>query len=258
MSAGVQREIYDRHFGSRGEPTRGQASHPMLGEFYDRVAGRALDSLPGSPDTVRLLEVGCGGGLLASALQRVAARRDITLRYTGSDVSSEAVRLAATLVPAEYDVGDAQTVGDRLPHDSFDLVIAKNLLHHLTDPAGFLAGASRLVDGPGRVVAAEASLGSPQAWLFSVLAPRRERLFFVSNRRRNHRAFADAGLRLYADEPFSWLPYELLLATRFDLPRRLLAWPPERVAALSRLDDVLARKVTSLAAYRIYVGAPPA
>lgn len=255
MSTGFQREVYDRHFSGRVAVTEQQAAHPLLRDLYDRIASRALQAAAAAGDEVRVLEVGCGEGLLAAALHRVAAREGLALRYVGSDVSAEAVALARTQAPGEYDVGDATTVAHRLGSRRFDLVVAKNLLHHLDAPVPFLRGAACLLGPSGRFVAAEAGLGSVQAWLFSLLAPRRERLFFVSTRRRNHRALAAAGLRLVADEPFGWLPYELLLATRFDLPRRLLEWPPQRVAAARRLDMALVRRMPWLASYRVYQAA---
>lgn len=256
MSTDFQRDLYDRHFSGRAGVVAQQAAHPLLRDLYDRLAARVLAALPAGCEPARVLEVGCGEGLLGAALRRVAERRGMRLRYAGSDVSSAAVALARRHAPGGYDVGDAATVADRHPPGSFDLVVAKNLLHHLDEPVRFLAGAGRLLAVGGRIVAAEAARGNPQWWLVSLLAPRRERRFFLASRRRNHRAFAAAGLRTVADEPFGWLPYELLLSTRFDLPRRLLTWPPGRVAAARRVDTRLARRLPALATYRIYEAAP--
>ena len=104
--ADYQRAFYDAHFAKRADAVRDQLAHPLFRSFNDRVAELVLAEAGGS--RVRVYEPGCGEGLVASALARVAARRGIALAYTGADLSGAALALAATSVPgADLRVGDA-------------------------------------------------------------------------------------------------------------------------------------------------------
>jgi SAM-dependent methyltransferase len=256
-SASYQRAFYDRHYAARERVLEDQLAHPLLRGFFDRLAERVLDAAPAGRDVVRVAELGCGEGLLAAALVRVAARRGVLLSYTGSDVSDAAVRVAQRVAPGRYLVGDAQLVASQLEGGSADVVICKNLLHHLPRPQTFLAEVPRVLAPGGRFVAAEAALGSPQAWIFNVLAPVRERYFFVSVRRRTRRAFERAGLRVVHVGPFSFLPYELLFVIRYGFFRRRLA--PSDPATVRRVDDAderWSRRLGALAAYTLWVAEP--
>lgn len=257
---GFQRDYYDRHFAARTQVLTDQLAHPLFRSWYDRLARRAYDAVgvgsPGGPDRVRLLEVGSGEGLLGSALHRVACERGIALDYTGTDLSQAALDQARPSVTGTLVCGDASEVVAGLPPASADLVVVKNLLHHLDDPAELLGACARVVAPGGCVVAVEACLGAPQFWVFSALAPRRERYFF-RGRRRNTAAIAAAGLVVRRAERFSWLPYELLLAVRFPIFRRLLGSADARfLDRVSALDDRLARAVPQLASYIVWETAP--
>ena len=250
-----QRTFYDAHFAKRAGAVRDQLAHPLYRSFNDRVAELVLSE--GPADRVRVYEPGCGEGLLASALTRVAQRRGIELQYTGADVSRAALDLAAASVPgADLRVGDAAEVTAGLEPGTHDVVVAKNLLHHLDDPAAFLRSASRALVPGGRVVAFEPRLGCPQFLLFNVLAARRERHYF-QGQGRNRSAFAAAGYRVLRRQRFSWLPYELAFVIRPSVFRRLLATDdPKRIARISALDERLASAVPALACYEVWVGQP--
>ena len=254
-----QRTFYDRHFGKRGEAVRDQLAHPLFRSFNDRVAALAFtlgDVGTAAERTVRVLEVGCGEGLLADAIHRTADGLGLGLEYTGADVSASALELAGTHVAGSLLVGDAVELLQGMAAASQDVIVAKNLLHHLDDPATFLREAGRVVGPDGRLVIFEPNLGCPQFLLFNVLAFRRERYYF-SGRRRNLDAIQRAGLRIVRTELFSWLPYELLFVIRFDWFRRLFSFgSPRAVAAVSRIDDRLTRWLPPLACYVVWSTAP--
>jgi SAM-dependent methyltransferase len=135
--------------------------------------------------------------------------------------------------------------------------VAKNLLHHLDDPSGFLRAAARALAPGGRVVAFEPRLGCPQFLLFNVLAARRERHFF-SGQRRNRAAFEAAGYRIVERRRFGWLPYELAFVIRPALFRRMFGTAdPAVIGAVSRVDDRLTAVLPWSACYEVWVGAPP-
>lgn len=266
-----QRTFYDRHFGKREEAVRDQLAHPLFRSFNDRVAALAFtlgevgtaaerSARPPWPERsarpVRLLEVGCGEGLLAAAIRRTADDLGLELQYTGADVSASALELAGTHISGELVVGDAVELLQGMAAASQDVIVAKNLLHHLDDPATFLREAGRVVGPEGRLVIFEPNLGCPQFLLFNLLAFRRERYYF-SGRRRNLDAIDRAGLRIVRTELFSWLPYELAFVIRFNWFRRLFSFgSPRGVAAVSRLDDRLTRWLSPLACYVVWATAP--
>ena len=248
-----QRTFYDRHYDRRGRILEAQIGHPAFADFHRRLAAAILDGAPPRSEPLRIVEEACGEGLLAAAVTAEASAGRLPIEYVGADVSASAVGLAAVAEPAaRYDVGDASLHLASLPAGSADLVIAKNLLHHLDAPETVLAEARRALSPGGRVVVVEPTRGSLQAWVFNVLAPRRERHWFGRGASDLRQRASVAGLRVAEVRRFSFLPYELLFAIRFDVFRR--AFASARVAApAGRADDRLARLVPALANYWIWV-----
>ena len=231
------------------------------------LAGSAGSAAAGSRP-IRLFEAACGEGLLASALRRVADQRGLELAYTGSDLSPAGVGLAQEAVPGEFVVGDAGEVLAGLPAASQDVVVAKNLLHHLDDPTSFLRQAGRVAGPEGRVVLVEARLGCLPFLLVTLLFfAQRERHFFKGRRRNLDGPVRDAGLSAVHAERFSWVPWELLFAIRVDWFRRLFSTDdPRTIRRVAEFDDWLARRLPWGTAYEIWsaaasspaVDAPPA
>lgn len=254
-----QKRYYDRHYDTRAALVREQLAHPLFRSFYDRMAARILDQVQGTVGegrSLRVFEAGCGEGFLGSAVCRMAAQRGLVVTYSGADLSEAALELARPAVGDALLVGDATEVTASLPTDSRDVVIVKNLLHHLEDPAAMLREAGRVVGPNGRVVVVEARRAGPQFWVVMLTAPKRERFLF-SGPRRNVAALESAGLVMVHGERFSWLPYELSFCIRFGTLRRLLAKDDPRVIErVSKLDDRLAARLPALTSYDIWVTAP--
>lgn len=255
-----QQSYYDRHYPKRAAVVRDQLAHPLFRSFHDRLAGRLLDQAApparGGTGPLRVFEVGCGEGFLGSALRRQADARGIELAYAGADLSGAALELARPALGDDLTAGDAAEVAAGLPDGSRDLVIIKNLLHHLDDPAALLRESARIVGPSGRVAVIEARLGCPQFWVFTFLAPRRERYFF-KGARRNLDAIAAAGLRMTSRQRFSILPYELAFHIRFGIFRRLAGTDDARVIErVSALDDRLSAALPWLASYVIWTAVP--
>jgi 2-polyprenyl-6-hydroxyphenyl methylase/3-demethylubiquinone-9 3-methyltransferase len=98
----------------------------------------------------RVLDVGCGGGLLAEGMARRGAR------VTGIDLSPGALEVARLhALEAGVTVDYRQVAVEELPdsdHDAFDLVTCLEMLEHVPDPAQVIQAIGRLVRPGGDVV----------------------------------------------------------------------------------------------------------
>jgi 2-polyprenyl-6-hydroxyphenyl methylase / 3-demethylubiquinone-9 3-methyltransferase len=95
----------------------------------------------------RVLDVGCGGGLLAEALARKGAS------VTGIDLAPgmiEAARLhaAESALAIDYQLQDAAKLVGKV---RFDVVCCMEMLEHVADPAAFMATLMQLVRPGGEV-----------------------------------------------------------------------------------------------------------
>lgn len=254
-----QQSYYDRHYPKRVAAVRDQLKHPLFRSFYDRLAARLLDAVADVPvgaAGLRIFEAGCGEGFFGSAIRRIADSRGLRIAYSGADLSEAALELARPTLGDDLAVGDATEVTAGLPDASRDLVIVKNLLHHLDDPASLLREAARVVGPDGRVAVIEARLGCPQFWVFSSLAPRRERYFFCGARR-NRAALKAAGFELVHSQRYSLLPFELLFHIRYGIFRSLLSTDdPGFIRKVSAVDDRLAAALPWFTSYVIWIARP--
>ena len=98
---------------------------------------------------LRILDVGCGGGLLTEPLKRLGA--DVT----GLDASAEAIEAAkdhASVVglDIDYRIGDLSTIPNEL--DQFDVVIASEVIEHVPDPQSFIEEIHKLISPGGKLI----------------------------------------------------------------------------------------------------------
>jgi 2-polyprenyl-6-hydroxyphenyl methylase / 3-demethylubiquinone-9 3-methyltransferase len=97
----------------------------------------------------RVLDVGCGGGLLCEALARAGAR------VTGVDLAPgmiEVARLHATeqALQIDYRVASAESLVETAAN-TFDIVTSMEMLEHVPDPRRMTATLGRLVRPAGQV-----------------------------------------------------------------------------------------------------------
>ncbi len=135
--------------------------NPARLEFIDERAG-----LRGRT----VLDVGCGGGLLAEAMQRRGAR------VTGIDAGATAIEAAlrhAEESGAEvaYERITAEELAAREP-GGFDVVSCLELLEHVPDPASLVAACAALAHRGGHVFFSTINRTS-RAWMFAVVGAER-------------------------------------------------------------------------------------
>ena len=127
----------------RLNPVRVAYIRDRLCERFDRDP-RSLKSLDG----LSVLDVGCGGGILAEPLTRLGAR------VTGIEPAVESVAVARIHAErAGLDIDYRVATAEKLlaAGESFDVVIASEVVEHVTDPAAFVATLAGLAK-PGGVV----------------------------------------------------------------------------------------------------------
>lgn len=109
-----------------------------------------LEEQAGGLATKRVVDVGCGGGLLAEAMARAGAT------VTGIDMSPDALAVARLhLMESQLQVDYQQTTGEELAEvtpGSFDVVSCMELLEHVPDPARLVHACARLSRPGGSVM----------------------------------------------------------------------------------------------------------
>jgi len=107
---------------------------------------RELADIPGK----RIVDVGCGGGILSEALAREGAE------VLGIDLSAELLDIAELhaleqgVDKVRYERISAEELAEREP-ESFDLVTCMEMLEHVPRPASVVAACARLVKPGGKV-----------------------------------------------------------------------------------------------------------
>jgi 2-polyprenyl-6-hydroxyphenyl methylase/3-demethylubiquinone-9 3-methyltransferase len=131
--------------------------NPLRLEWIDGHAGLAGKAV---------LDVGCGGGILAEAMARKGAR------VTGIDLSDKALRVAQlhlqqSLLHIDYQNISVEDIAARHA-DGFDVVTCMELLEHVPQPASMVAACARLVRPGGQVFFSTINRNA-KAYLFAVV-----------------------------------------------------------------------------------------
>ena len=114
--------------------------NPLRLDYIDRIAG-----LKGK----RVLDVGCGGGILAEAMAARGAR------VTGIDLGDKPLKVAQLHLlesgqQIEYRLVAAETLAQEMP-GAFDVVTCMELLEHVPDPAATVRACASLAQPGGHV-----------------------------------------------------------------------------------------------------------
>jgi len=113
-----------------------------------------------------VLDVGCGGGILAEAMARRGAR------VTGIDLSEKALGVAAlhlheSRLAVDYQKSSVEDFA-ATHAGAFDVVTCMELLEHVPQPASMVAACTRLVRPGGQVFFSTINR-NPKSYLFAVV-----------------------------------------------------------------------------------------
>ena len=115
---------------------------------------------------LRVLDVGCGGGLISEAMARFGAK------VTGIDMGEAPLNVAKLhLLESGEDVEYIQITTEELAEQrpgEYDVVTCLEMLEHVPDPASVVAACAKLVK-PGGDVYFSTINRSPKAWLFAIV-----------------------------------------------------------------------------------------
>jgi 2-polyprenyl-6-hydroxyphenyl methylase/3-demethylubiquinone-9 3-methyltransferase len=131
--------------------------NPLRLEWIDRHAGLAGKAV---------LDVGCGGGILAEAMARRGAR------VTGIDLSEKGLRVAELhLLESKLAITYEKVMAEAYAAThagEFDVVTCMELLEHVPEPQSMVAACARLAR-PGGTVFFSTINRNPKSYLFAVV-----------------------------------------------------------------------------------------
>lgn len=181
----------------------------------------------------RLLEIGAGEG---GNLFHLGGQGGLHL---GVDFSPQKAAFARRATGAEFLAADAGALP--LADGSFDVVLIRDLLHHLPDRLAALTEAHRVLRPAGRLLLIEPNVYSPLALLQALSVPA-ERGILRSTEAQLRRELGAAGFAVTAARAEQALPVaRVLLNPRLGWPR--LGAQPKVTGALDALERVARRVI---------------
>jgi 2-polyprenyl-6-hydroxyphenyl methylase / 3-demethylubiquinone-9 3-methyltransferase len=150
-------QLASRWWDPQGEFRPLHEINPLRLDWIDRCA-----SLAGK----QVLDVGCGGGILAEAMAARGAR------VTGIDLGGKSLRVAElhllqSKAAVAYEEASAEEFAERHAGE-FDVVTCMEMLEHVPQPSSAVAACARLVRPGGQVFFSTINR-NPKSYLFAVI-----------------------------------------------------------------------------------------
>lgn len=114
----------------------------------------------------RVLDVGCGGGILSESMAQKGAY------VTGIDLGEKALKVAQlhrleSGVEVDYKLISVEQLAEQMP-ESFDVVTCMEMLEHVPDPAAIVRACAKLAKSGGHVFFSTINR-NPKAYLHAVI-----------------------------------------------------------------------------------------
>jgi 2-polyprenyl-6-hydroxyphenyl methylase/3-demethylubiquinone-9 3-methyltransferase len=114
---------------------------------------------------LRLLDIGCGGGLLAEPMARLGA--DVVgVDAAPRNIPVAALHAAQSELVIDYRHGAAEDLA--AAGERFDVVLAMEIIEHVSDPPAFLAACRHLLK-PGGLLICSTINRNPKSWLMAIV-----------------------------------------------------------------------------------------
>jgi len=118
---------------------------------------------PAPLDGLRVLDIGCGGGILSESMARLGAQ------VTGIDIVARNVAIAQRHAGEQGLAIDYRACGvEQLEAEPFDVVLNMEVVEHVADLPGFMAACCAQVRAGGVMVVATLNR-TPKSWLFAIV-----------------------------------------------------------------------------------------
>lgn len=122
-----------------------------------------MENLPANP---KILDVGCGGGILSEALAKAGAR------VTGLDLSEASIEVAkkhaqSQNLQIDYRYESVQDIADK-EAGTFDAITCMEMLEHVPEPGKVIAACAKALKPSGQVFFSTMNR-TPKAFLFAIV-----------------------------------------------------------------------------------------
>ncbi|MBE3637886.1 bifunctional 2-polyprenyl-6-hydroxyphenol methylase/3-demethylubiquinol 3-O-methyltransferase UbiG [Mangrovicoccus algicola] len=137
----------------------GYVTRQIAAEF-----GRDLNR-PRALEGLRILDIGCGGGLLCEPLARLGAT------VTGADAAERNIpvaKLHAEQSGLEIDYRHTTAEAIAASGEKFDVVLAMEVVEHVADPQAFLSVCAQLLESGGLTVVSTLNR-NPKSYLMAII-----------------------------------------------------------------------------------------
>ncbi len=116
-------------------------------------------------DGLRLLDIGCGGGLLSEPMARLGAEV-VGVDAAARNIPVAQVHAAQSGLAIDYRVGTAEALA--AAGERFDVVLNMEVVEHVPDPAAYLAACRDLLK-PGGLMVCSTLNRNPKSWLYAIV-----------------------------------------------------------------------------------------
>lgn len=125
-----------------------------------------IESIVGNLNSKKILDIGCGGGILAESMAAKGAE------VTGIDLAERSLKIARlhsleTGIEVSYEHISAEDMALQHP-EKFDVITCMEMLEHVPNPASIIHACAKLVK-PGGLVFFSTLNRNPKSFLFAII-----------------------------------------------------------------------------------------